>query len=216
MGITEPLRLVEALLTAYLSSSDEGIFGDAFFEPVAIAVSGGRKSITDSVDFELKVQGTTRAYAVKSGLSVFNAQSRGRQIQAFEECRRRLPKGAFEAIVGYGYGNRSADPKGKKNFREVSGQAFWEEISGDPDLYKKILALLAKKADEQVVMYEKAYEAALNQFSQEFQAEFATLDGKIDWGKILTFNSGRKLPKHPKPSKIKQVKGRKSRGTGPT
>ena len=40
MAITEPRELVTALLSAYLSSSDEGIFGDAFFEPVAIAVSG--------------------------------------------------------------------------------------------------------------------------------------------------------------------------------
>src|SRR4051812_21352112 len=35
MGINDPAHLVNSLLSAYLSSSDEGIFGDAFFEPVA-------------------------------------------------------------------------------------------------------------------------------------------------------------------------------------
>jgi hypothetical protein len=195
MGITEPHQLVSALVSAYLSSSDEGVFGDALFEPIAIAISGGRKSITDSVDFEVEVDGVTRAYAVKSGLSVFNAQSRGRQIQAFEECRRRLPKRAFEAVVGYGYGNRSTPPKGKKNFREVSGQAFWEEISGDPDLYVKIFDLLAAQADSQKEKYSTAFAAAMNRFEEEFEKEFATKDGKIDWKKVLTCNSGRKVPK---------------------
>ncbi len=193
IGINEPRKLVDAILSAYLSSSDEGIFGDAFFEPVAIAVSGGRKSITDSVDFELTINATTtRAYAVKSGLSVFNANSRRRQIQSFEECRRRLPGRAFEAVVGYGYGNRVAPPQGKRNFREVSGQAFWEEISGDPELYKKLFTLLTKKADEHAGVYLKAYTEVANKFVQELETEFATADGKIDWDKLLAFNCGKK------------------------
>jgi hypothetical protein len=203
MGIAEPQQLVKALVSAYLSSSDEGVFGDALFEPIAIGISGGRKSITDSVDFELEVEGVTRAYAVKSGLSVFNAQSRRRQIQAFEECRRRLPGRAFEAVVGYGYGKRATPPRGNKNFREVSGQAFWEEISGDPDLYKKIFDLLAIQADLQEEPYGKVFADAMNRFVEEFQHEFATPDGKIDWNKVLTCNSGKKAPKQPRKSKSK-------------
>ncbi len=205
IGINDPKRFVAAILSAYLSSSDEGIFGDAFFEPVACGVSGGRKSLTDSVDVELDVDNVTRAYAVKSGLSVFNAQSRRRQIQAFEECRRRLPGKAFEAIVGYGYGQRSSPPSGKKNFREISGQAFWEEISGDPELYKKLLDIIGKQADEHAAAYEKAFGEVTEKFVQEFQAEFATPDGQIDWDRLLNFNSGKKPPKQPKQKKGKKL-----------
>lgn len=208
MGINEPRKLVDAVLAAYLSSSDEGIFGDAFFEPVAIGVSGGRKSITDSVDFELEHNGMTRAYAVKSGLSVFNAQSLGRQIQAFEECSRRLRGKGFEAIVGYAYGiRRSTPPTGKRNFRAVAGQEFWEEISGDPDTYKKIFAVLAKKADEHGDEYQKAYTGLVNKLLGEFQAEFVTTDGQIDWDKLLTLNSGKKAPRIPKEPKQRKPRG---------
>jgi hypothetical protein len=203
MGIKEPKKLVDSILAAYLSSSDEGKFGDAFFEPVAMEVSGGRKSLTDSVDIEIDIGANTRAYAVKSGLSVFNGQSRKRQIQSFEECRRRLPGRAFEAIVGYGYGNRESPPRGSKNFREVSGQAFWEELSGDPELYKKLLAIVGKKADEHAIAYEKAFAAVAEKFMNEFQADFAMPDGQIDWEKLLTFNSAKKAPKQPKAKKIK-------------
>jgi hypothetical protein len=201
MGINDPPKLIDAILSAFLSSSDEGKFGDAFFEPVAISVSGGRKSITPMVDFELDVEGVTRAYEVKSGPNVFNGRSLMRQIQAFEECRRRIPSKAFEAVVAYGYGTISAQPKGKRNFRAVSGQAFWEEISGDPELYKKIFAVLAKKADEHAGAYLKAYGELENRLINEFKSEFATADGLIDWDKLLTLNSGKKAPKIPKEPK---------------
>jgi hypothetical protein len=206
IGINNPRKLVEAILSAYLSSSDEGIFGNAFFEPVAKDVSGGRKSMTDSVDIELESGNVTRAYAVKSGLAVFNNNSLRRQIDAFEECRRRLTGRAFEAVVGYGYGRKSVLPsKGKKNFREVSGQAFWEEISGDPDLYKKLLVLVGKKADEHAAEYEKAFATATDKLVEEFEADFATTDGQIDWDKVLVFNSSKKEPKQPKVKKVKQA-----------
>jgi hypothetical protein len=41
VGNRSAAEIVEGILSAYLSSSDEGIFGDAFFEPIAKAVSGG-------------------------------------------------------------------------------------------------------------------------------------------------------------------------------
>jgi hypothetical protein len=106
-------------------------------------------------------------------------------------------------VVGYGYGKRTTPSKGNKNFREVSGQAFWEEISGDPDLYKKIFNLLAIQADLQEEAYRKAFVDAMNRFAREFQNEFATPDGKIDWNKVLTCNSGKKTPKPPTKPKSK-------------
>lgn len=43
-GINNATQVVDRLLSAYISSSEETIFGNTFFEPIAIAVSGRPKS----------------------------------------------------------------------------------------------------------------------------------------------------------------------------
>lgn len=39
--------IVESVLSAFVSSSEETIFGNCFFEPIAIAVSGGNKALPE-------------------------------------------------------------------------------------------------------------------------------------------------------------------------
>lgn len=43
-------EIVDSVLTAFVSSSEETIFGNCFFEPIAIAASGGRKIFNASFD----------------------------------------------------------------------------------------------------------------------------------------------------------------------
>ena len=78
-------EIVESVLTAFVSSSEETIFGNCFFEPVAIAASGGEKALAEGVDimYHDHETNTIYAYAVKSGPSVFNADSKKRQEQNF-------------------------------------------------------------------------------------------------------------------------------------
>lgn len=192
-GFTKAHEIVEELLKAYVTSSDEGIFGDAFFETVAKEASQGQKSLTDSVDLEIHAPNEIRAYAVKSGPAVFNSQSKARQNQAFEECRRRVNnlRVHFEAIVGYCYGNKKSR-KTKYTFRELSGQDFWEDITGDPDFYLNLITLMGDKPKEHLPEFRDKYDAALNRFVREFTNEFCFSDGTIDWEKLVKFNSGRK------------------------
>ena len=69
--------MISALVDAYISSSEETIFGDEFFEPIAIEASGGIKSTTHGLDIELDIEGNIRyAISVKSGTSAFNDGSK--------------------------------------------------------------------------------------------------------------------------------------------
>lgn len=197
IGYVSANEIVEELLKAYITSSDEGIFGDAFFEKVAEQVSDGHKSMTDSVDIEIHTESGIKAYAVKSGPSVFNSMSKTRQKQAFEECRKRLSKMRkhFEAIVGYSYGNKKQSEKSKMPFKELAGQDFWEYLTGDPDFYLKLITLMGDKPKEHLPAFLESYSAALNRFVRDFIKDFCFEDGRIDWEKLVEFNSGRKKTK---------------------
>ena len=78
-------EIVESVLTAFVSSSEETIFGNCFFEPIAIAASGGNKALAEGIDIMIQdnATNTISAIAVKSGPSVFNADSKKRQEQNF-------------------------------------------------------------------------------------------------------------------------------------
>lgn len=190
-GNEKAADIVEQILLAYMSSSDEGIFGDAFFEPLAQFVSKGVVSPTEGVDVALETKSTYKAIAVKSGPSVFNAQSKRRQADDFRALGNRLRKlqKQYDPIVGYSYGNKkqkSLNPQ----FRELAGQAFWEEITGDSDFYLKIIRLMKDKPKKHLPEFQHAWNAAVNRFSKELIEDFCFEDGTIDWEKLTKFNSG--------------------------
>lgn len=52
VGIRSASELVQDLLKQHILASDETIFGDAFIEPIALAVSEGKKSSAEGIDIE--------------------------------------------------------------------------------------------------------------------------------------------------------------------
>ena len=78
-------EIVESVLSDFVSSSEETIFGNCFFEPIAIAASGGNKALAEGIDLMIEDKNSNVIYAVavKSGPSVFNADSKKRQEQNF-------------------------------------------------------------------------------------------------------------------------------------
>ena len=63
---------------------------------------------------------------MKSGINVFNAQSKRRQAEDFKTLENKLRKlrKHFDPIVGYCYGRKRLRDDGKTNFRELAGQEF--------------------------------------------------------------------------------------------
>ena len=196
-GIQQASEIVSELLQPYISSSDETIFGDAFFEPIAKAVSGGAVGGGEGIDIIKETDTIVTAYAVKSGPHWGNADQWNRQRQNFQSLQNRLRKlhKAFEPVLGYGYGKRNTDPKGSKNYRQRSGQAFWEELTGDSDFYLKLIRLMKHYPQEHRVKYQVEWKKAVNRFEREFLNNFSTPDGDINWEKLVEFNSGKQKRK---------------------
>ena len=112
-GAQQASDIVSELLRAFISSSDETIFGDAFFEPIAKAVSGGQVGGGEGFDIIKETKTTVVAYAVKSGSSWGNASQWSQQRRDFRSLQNRLRKlhKTFDPVLGYGYGRRNTEPK---------------------------------------------------------------------------------------------------------
>lgn len=186
-------QIVDAILAAFISSSEETVFGNEFFEPIAIAAVQGQKALAEGVDIMVERDDTIYAIAVKSGTSVFNADSRKKQEQNFmaasklaQQARKR-----FVPIVGYGYGKKKASSKGRPKFyEELAGKDFWAELTGDDEFYIKLIRLMDKLPEKYVEEFDAAYQKAANRLVREFTVEFCFEDGRIDWEKLVEFNSG--------------------------
>lgn len=186
-------QIVDAILAAFISSSEETVFGNEFFEPIAIAAVQGQKALAEGVDIMVERDDTIYAIAVKSGTSVFNADSRKKQEQNFmaasklaQQARKR-----FVPIVGYGYGKKKTSNKGRPKFyEELAGKDFWTELTGDDGFYIKLIRLMDRLPEKYVEDFDTSYQKAANRLVREFTVEFCFEDGSIDWEKLVEFNSG--------------------------
>lgn len=191
-GISNASEIVGGILSAYVSSSEETLFGNCFFEPIAVVVSGGQKAVTEGVDITVDKNNTIYSIAVKSGTSVFNADSRKRQEQNFQSAQKRAQQAhkAFFPVVGYGYGKKKIKPGKEKFYQELAGKDFWEWLTGDKDFYTKIIEFMGTRPDEYAKEFEEAYCKAENRLIREFTIKYCKDDGSIDWDALVRFNSG--------------------------
>ncbi len=197
VGVQDAYEIVDEILRAYMSSSDETIFGDAFFEPIAKLCSGGTVSPSEGVDIAIETDTVYKAVAVKSGPNIFNSSQAKRQDQEFRSLRSRLLKlhKQFDALLGHAYGRKSSDPKNNRIYRIRSGQVFWEELTGDSDFYIKLIHLMRDHPKQHRTTFEEEWHKAVNRFVHDFLNNFGNPDGSIDWEKLLCFNSGKdKVP----------------------
>lgn len=188
-------EIVESVLTAFVSSSEETIFGNCFFEPIAIAASGGNKALAEGIDIMIQnnEENVISAIAVKSGPSVFNADSKKRQEQNFTAASKlaQQAKARYVAYIGYCYGKKKDSGRGKpKMYQELAGKQFWQAITGDEEFYKKIITYMGTLPEKYVAEYKESYNKAANRLVREFSNSFCKEDGSIDWEQLVEFNSG--------------------------
>lgn len=193
IGTHNSFEIVSEILRAYISSSDETRFGQVFFEPIAIVVSKGKVSNGEGVDLIIEKGNVISAYSIKSGPNPFNSSQIRKQDQQLKALRSRLLKlkKQFDAVLAHGYGRKTSKPSETRIYRDVSGQAFWTEITGDNEFYKKLITYMQEEVIEKHKnIYKIEWEKALNRYNREFLNDFCKTDGSIDWEKLVEFNSG--------------------------
>jgi hypothetical protein len=195
-NINDAHDLVKLILDAHLSSQEETIFGE-FLERLAIFVCGkdfgGRKSSAEGIDLEFTQENVTYIVAVKSGPNWGNSSQIKRMVDNFKQAKRILRtssnKANIQAVNGCCYGRENQPDK--VDYLKLCGQEFWEFISGNDSLFIDIVEPLGYRAKERNEEFFAEYSRILNLFTQEFMDDFC-VDGRIDWDKLVRFNSGKK------------------------
>jgi hypothetical protein len=91
--------------------------------------------------------------------------------------------------LGHAYGRLETKPDKEKTYRDLSGQLFWAEITGDEDFYLKLIRLMKDAPKRHREEYQPAWSAALNRLTKEFLSDFCFANGAIDWEKLTSFVS---------------------------
>lgn len=120
-----------------------------------------------------------------------NAYQIAKMKENFRKAKQRLKKDAkkrpIEAINGCCYGRVVKSDKG--DYQKIAGQQFWEFVSGDSELFTKIVEPLQQRSSVRNEKFVNEYARLMNIFSLQFSNEFC-VDGEINWKKIVQLNSG--------------------------
>jgi len=195
-NINDAHDLVKLILDAHLSSQEETVFGE-FLEKLAIFVCGkvfgGRKSSAVGIDLEFARDDVLYIVSVKSGPNWGNSGQIKRMVDDFRQAKRILrtsnSRANVRAVNGCCYGRDNNPDKG--DYLKLCGQEFWEFVSGNDRLFIDIVEPLGYRAKERNEEFFVEYSRILNLFTQEFMDGFC-IDGRIDWGKLVRFNSEKK------------------------
>ena len=196
MDLNTPEKIVRILAQAFISSTEETMFGN-WLEGLAIFVAkcsyNGRKSNAEGIDLELEKEETHYIVSIKSGPNWSNSFSMKKQKQNFLKAikiyRTSGNKKPCVAIEGCCYGNNNTS---KDTHEKLCGQAFWEFISGDPNMYLEIIEPLGINAKTKNEDYQKEFDKMITKFTKEFSYNYCDNHGNINWNKIVQLNSSRK------------------------
>ena len=186
--------LVRSILDAYLSSSEEELFGK-FLESLAIHVASqtvdGRKSSAEGIDLEFNRDEVHYLVSIKSGPNWGNSSQKKRLEDNFKTARRVQQQGRaakqIQPVLGICYGRTRDANTGV--YLKLVGQSFWYFISEDRELYLEIIEPIGFRAREHNEAFMKRRAALENRFTARFIQTYCHSDGTIDWHKLVAFNS---------------------------
>jgi hypothetical protein len=190
--------IIKELVNAYISSSEETMFGD-WLEGLAIFINqkvySGWKSGIKGIDLEFDNNGIRYIVSIKSGPNWGNSSQIEKMVNNFNTAKKTLRTSNSHlnivCINGCCYGKDNNPDKG--SYYKYCGQAFWEFIGGNENIYTDIIEPLGHKAKERNDDYMQKYSQMINKFTKEFIELFCDNSGNIEWEKLVKFNSGKKL-----------------------
>lgn len=184
-NIRQPHELVESLLSAHLSASEEEIFGQ-FLERLAIFVasktSDGVKSDRPGVDLEMTKRDVKYIVQIKSGTKWGNSSQHRRLVQelktAVDDLNRDYPE--VRAVLGICYG-KTRTTIWREFILKVVGQNFWYFLSDNPNLYTDIIEPIGYQAKQHNEEFQERFIKVSIGLNRKMLIDFTTDDNEINW-----------------------------------
>ena len=143
--------IISTLIAIHLNSQEKTIFGDlleALAHHVCKIARGGKISEIDGVDLEFGDGDTLYLISLESSAnSDYPNQIRQTQTdsrKAYQSLSPGIPDLRIQAVNGFFYGQTSNTFDHEQCWK-LSGQRFWELISGETDFYTRIIEPLASR-----------------------------------------------------------------------
>jgi hypothetical protein len=164
-------KIIEKMLEASITLSDESIFGQAFFESISsiereeMAVPGGKSNV---------------AYKAITLINVVHYIPIQSWIEFDDEWAKALNR------LHYDFYN---------NFSKDDGNIDWEKLlrynSGEDNVpwVSKVIPITTE--DQEDESNDDEWAKALNRLHYDFYINFSKDDGSIDWENLLRYNSGK-------------------------
>lgn len=164
-------ELMTGLMDAFLSSSEEKLFGD-FLEGLAIFIAemtcGGHKSAAPGVDLEFINNNVHYVISVKSGPNWGNSSQQDKLEDDLKNAVARVKqskRGAnVQPVLGICYGKtRTSYLRG---YLKVVGQNFWYLVSENHNLYTDIIEPIGYRAKEHNDTFVLEKSKVMNRFTK--------------------------------------------------
>lgn len=194
-NISTANELITGLLEAFLSSSEEKLFGD-FLEELAIFIAGkiynGHKSSAPGVDLEFFNQQIHYIVSIKSGTNWGNSSQHRKLQEDLANAVVRIKQSNYQKnvqpVLGICYGKTKTSFL--RGYMKVVGQNFWYLISGNKELYKEIIEPIGYRAKEHNDSFYLEKNRVINRFTKQFLDNHCDSKGEINWERFVEFNSG--------------------------
>lgn len=184
---TDAKLLATMIVDAFLSSSEETMFGNVLEEIVIDVCShakGGRKSSTESIDLEYDEGRQRTIVQIKSGPNWGNSRQRSALVASFNKARQVIRQGRnveVRCVEGICYG--PSDTKDLGTHWRLIGNDFWLSIS---DWDGTALAVFNIIGDHAGNGLEEARETAYNEMVAFLRGRGAvTPDNLVKWNSLF-------------------------------
>jgi hypothetical protein len=184
-------NVVDFIMGSHKQTSSQTIWGN-YLESIAVKICeknlNGFKSKEECTDLEWNVDEKKHYRGWKSSPKWCNADQKRAVNTKENSLSMNKDFGSFKVLTSYG---KTANRRKNNGFVQLSGQDAWQEISGDKELYNKVM--IGVQLNDKIIrqFLENIYISDMDKSIKWFIQNFTNKDKTINFIKVNNYVSSR-------------------------